>query len=280
MPVYNMVDTVWLSVESMLSQTCTDWSLIIVDDASTDGTWELLCKEYGSNAKISLHRNEKNLKQWGNLNRCLELARGEWVGFLPADDTYRLHALETVKQEVLKDESLVLWTHAHLCHGEGIVPNIVPVYDQETHFNAGKLAELLYLKGNLFGELSSYFFRLRTATSSGIRFRDTKVPLDYEFWVRLLHSTPAASCMYWPDVLAGVLQHEGSGSSDWIRSGANQRMVLDSIGELGILGWRYPVVFHQYLRAMAFFLRRHSRIPGRRWSLLIRNLRSIKILWE
>ena len=276
-PVYNMAGTIGLSVESVLRQTCDDWELVIVDDCSTDGTWELLCQKYSNHSKISLHRNEKNLKQWGNLNRCIQLAIGEWIGFLPADDTYRLHALETVKREVSLDESVILWMHAHLCHGEGVVTNIVPVFNHITKFMSDELAEILYLQGNIFGELSSFFISKKNIN---ICFRDCLGAPDLDFYVRLLRANPQGQCVYWPDALALVLQHPNSISSTETKSGRVYAMVLDSIGELGALGWRYPIVLRQYLRAMAFFLRRYARIPGRRWSLLTQNLRSIKVLRE
>jgi glycosyltransferase involved in cell wall biosynthesis len=276
-PVYNMVGTIGASIESVLKQTCDDWELIIVDDCSADGTWELLQREYSAHPKISLYRNDRNLKQWGNLNRCLELASGDWLGLLPADDTYRLHALGTIKEQLEVGPTVILWAHAHLCHGEGIIPNIVPVYNQVTEFTSEALAELLYLKGNLFGELSSYLVRISTVKELNLKVRNCKTALDHDFWVRLLHASPGKKCIYWPDVLTTVLQHDGSGSSDWIRSGENQRMVLDSIGELGDLGWSSSVIRRQRLRALAFFAKRYRMIPGNRWELLLRNLRSMKV---
>jgi len=276
-PVYNMVDTIQLSIDSVLQQTCTDWELIIVDDCSTDGTWELIEKKYSNHPKISLHRNERNLKQWGNLNRCLELANGLWLGFLPADDTYRLHALETIKREVEKRENIILWMHAHLCHGEGIVPNIVPVYNRVTEFTSDELANLLYLKGNIFGELSSYFVRTKSVNDLGLRLRNSIGAIDHDFWVRLLHASPGTESIYWPDVLATVLLHEGSDGSALIRNGKVYRMVLDSIGELGALGWSSSVIQQQCLRAVAFFAKRYGMIPGNRWKILLNNLRLLKI---
>ena len=273
-----MVDTIQLSIDSVLQQTCTDWELIIVDDCSTDGTWELIEKKYSNHPKISLHRNERNLKQWGNLNRCLELASGQWLGLLPADDTYRLHALRTIKSEVEKQDSTILWMHAHLCHGEGIVPNIVPVYNQVVEFRSEALAELLYLRGNIFGELSSYFVRTEEVNRRGLRVRDSSGALDHDFWVRFLHASPGKKCIYWPDVLATVLQHEGSGSSEWNRTGQNQRMVLDSIGELGMLGWVPWVIIRQYFRAILFCIKRSRNIPGNTLKLLCENIVKLRIV--
>ncbi|MCE9588239.1 MAG: hypothetical protein K8R57_07995 [Verrucomicrobia bacterium] len=81
----------------------------------------------------------------------------------------------------------------------------------------------------------------------------------------------------WPDVLTSVLQHDGSVSSDWSRTGQNYRMVLDSIGELGALGWKSSVIHCQYLHGFVFFLKRFGKIPGDRWKILLHSFRMLKI---
>ena len=275
-PVYNMASTIGLSIESVLHQTCDDWELVIVDDCSTDGTWEYLLREYVGHPKISLHRNEENLKQWGNLNRCLELATGQWLGLLPADDAYRLHALETIKREVQKRAKIILWMHAHLCHGKGIVSNIIPVYNQAKEFDSLALSELLYLKGNLFGELSSFFVSLDAMKCNPVKFRDCSGAPDLDFYVRYLRKDPEGVCIYWPDVLALVLQHPSSVSSIESASGRVFQMVIDSTGELGHLGWRTRVVWYQRLRVVAFFVKNFRMLPENRWRLLGRAMAQIK----
>ena len=271
-----MTNTVRLSIESVLHQTCEDWELIIVDDCSTDGTWDILCNSYSNHPKISLHRNGQNLKIWGNLNRCLELVSGEWIGFLPADDTYRPHALETIKREVAEESDLILWTHAHLCHGEGVITNIVPVYNQVTRFSAGTLAEILYLKGNIFGELSSYFFNGEVLSTLDEKFQNCSYE-DYVFWVRLLRSQPGKGCIYLPDILASVLLHQESASAEIIRNNYAESRVLEAIGRLGKFGWPPRVIFLQYLRALKFFITHYPKISGARWSLLFTALLSLKV---
>lgn len=276
-PVYNMVDTISLSIESVLQQTCDNWELIIVDDCSTDGTWELLQQEYASHPKISLHRNQNNLKLWGNFNICIDLAKGEWWGLLAADDTYRLHALETIRKEVTKNKKIVLWTHAHLCSGEHIPAHIVPVYNQLKIFQAGKLAELLYTKGNIFGEISSYFVKNKNVKEATLQFRECSTSEDLDFWIRLLHANTDASAIYWPDVLASVLLHPASASAEITRSRADIRGLFETVARLGSLGWPLRVVIYQYIRLIFFFFRRYSLISGDRWALLKKALFSIKI---
>lgn len=84
MPCYNVEATVAMAVTSLLAQTYEDWEAVIVDDGSTDRTWELL----GSfdDDRIRLDRFERNRGRGAARQRCLEMARGELLAFLDADD--------------------------------------------------------------------------------------------------------------------------------------------------------------------------------------------------
>jgi hypothetical protein len=84
----------WLreAVESVLAQTFADFELLVVDDASTDGTAEA-AEAYGD-ARIRVLRNERNLGQAPSLNRGLRDAVGEYVARLDADDVCLPERLE------------------------------------------------------------------------------------------------------------------------------------------------------------------------------------------
>jgi hypothetical protein len=72
------------AVRSVLDQTFDDFELIVVDDASTDATAEVV--EGFGDSRIRLLRNESNLGQVASLNRGLREARGEYVARIDADD--------------------------------------------------------------------------------------------------------------------------------------------------------------------------------------------------
>ena len=86
-----------------------------------------------------------------------------------------------------------------------------------------------------------------------------------------------SKAMYWPDVLAQVLQHDRSASSNIIKSRENLSRVLVQIGELGELGWPLSIVIKQYLRALIFLIRRWPKIPGNRMELFLDNVSKLKI---
>lgn len=88
-PVYNMVANGKLEycIRSIAAQTCEDFEIIAVDDASTDNSYELLQelqKEFFEILKI--HRSSENLRQGGARNIGIKMAKGEWLGFIDSDD--------------------------------------------------------------------------------------------------------------------------------------------------------------------------------------------------
>lgn len=70
------------AVDSVLAQDCGDFELVIVDDASDDGTWEFL---RGLNG-VRAYRNETRLGLAANWNRAVSLSCGEYVLILQDDD--------------------------------------------------------------------------------------------------------------------------------------------------------------------------------------------------
>ncbi len=91
-PSYNHARYIGSCIESVLSQTFNDFELVIVDNCSEDDTEEVV-RNY-SDPRIRFSRNERNLGLVRNWNRCLDLARGEYVVILPADDLLLPRMLE------------------------------------------------------------------------------------------------------------------------------------------------------------------------------------------
>jgi len=89
---YNSAGTVVRAAESVLAQTMSDLELIVVDDASTDNTAELIDAIYDS--RIRLIRNERNRGIGGAKNVGVAAARGRYIAFLDSDDTWEPSKLD------------------------------------------------------------------------------------------------------------------------------------------------------------------------------------------
>ena len=95
-PVYNVAPYLRECLDSVLKQTFTDWEAICVDDGSTDGSGTIL-DEYATKDKRVRVIHQANAGVSAARNRALEEIEGEWVGFLDADDVYRMNALDVCR---------------------------------------------------------------------------------------------------------------------------------------------------------------------------------------
>lgn len=86
MPAYNGAKTIAESINSVISQTYSDWELIICDDGSTDNTYEIAASYAEKYPDVILLRNERNLGEGATRNHCISHARGEYIAFLDCDD--------------------------------------------------------------------------------------------------------------------------------------------------------------------------------------------------
>jgi hypothetical protein len=91
-PTYNYARYLGQAVRSVLDQTFRDFELIVCDDASTDATLAVL--DAFADERLKVFENPANLGLFGNFNRCLELARGDLVKFVCADDWLHPRYLE------------------------------------------------------------------------------------------------------------------------------------------------------------------------------------------
>lgn len=84
-PAYNAEKYLQAAIESVISQSDSDWELILVDDGSTDSTPEICDKAAKANKKIkTIHRKNGGLSAARNTG--LDAATGEFIAFLDADD--------------------------------------------------------------------------------------------------------------------------------------------------------------------------------------------------
>lgn len=87
MGIYNCSPTLDEAIESIINQTYENWELIMCDDGSTDDTYKKALKyreKYGE--KILVLKNEQNKGLNYTLNKCLEVATGEYVARMDGDD--------------------------------------------------------------------------------------------------------------------------------------------------------------------------------------------------
>jgi len=95
MGIYNCGKMLPAAIDSILNQTYQNWELIMCDDGSSDDTYDVAKKYQDSDSRIKVIKNEKNMRLAYSLNRCLKVAKGEYVARLDADDSCTERRLET-----------------------------------------------------------------------------------------------------------------------------------------------------------------------------------------
>lgn len=106
MSVYNGMPYLKEAVQSILKQTFKDFEFIVVNDASTDDSWQYL---KGLNDKrIKLIINEKNLGLATSLNDGIKIAKGNFIARMDADDVSKPDRLEVQYKFLTKNPEIDL----------------------------------------------------------------------------------------------------------------------------------------------------------------------------
>jgi glycosyltransferase involved in cell wall biosynthesis len=108
LPVYNGANYIQQAIDSVLAQTYTNWTFLIVDNCSTDDTAEI-CKPYLTDPRFKYVLNETNLGVHGNFHKALSLCSTPYFAYLSHDDIYvRPDAFEEARGILEADKSLAM----------------------------------------------------------------------------------------------------------------------------------------------------------------------------
>lgn len=120
MPVYNAERFLGEAIESVLSQTYTDWELWVVDDCSTDGSSRIVRRYMERDARIHyLRTDEASGSPTLPRNRGIENARGRYIAFLDSDDVWLPHKLEEQLREFDDSQTAIVYSDYEKIGEEG-----------------------------------------------------------------------------------------------------------------------------------------------------------------
>ena len=108
LPVYNGANYIRQAIDSVLAQTYTNWTFLIVDNCSTDNTAEI-CQPYLADPRFKYVLNETNLGVHGNFHKALGLCDTNYFAYLSHDDIYvRPDAFEEARSLLEADPELAM----------------------------------------------------------------------------------------------------------------------------------------------------------------------------
>lgn len=100
MPTYNVAEYVEEAIKSILNQTYQNIELIVVDDCSTDITYDIISNLAKQDSRIVAVRNTNNLRISQSLNKALGLAHGKLIARMDGDDISRPDRLEKLEEHL------------------------------------------------------------------------------------------------------------------------------------------------------------------------------------
>jgi glycosyltransferase involved in cell wall biosynthesis len=167
-------------IESIINQTFSDFELIIVDNASTDNTEDVV-KSY-MDPRITYLRNEVDKERCFARNRGINASNGEYVCFLDSDDAYLENHLQVIYDEIHRNKTIGLYfTNAFETYNfSDRIERVCP--DLENY--------------NLFHYILTYTFNpARVAVHKSIVKKhqyDEKIPglEDLDLWLRIATEFP------------------------------------------------------------------------------------------
>jgi amylovoran biosynthesis glycosyltransferase AmsB len=111
-PCFNASRTISTALDSLVKQTYTNFDVVLIDDASVDFNETLaVIESFKSSLNIHVLKNPVNKNGAFSRNRGIEVARGDYVAFLDADDAWVENRLESAKHliESLTDQNFVIY---------------------------------------------------------------------------------------------------------------------------------------------------------------------------
>lgn len=128
-PVYNCKSYLQRCVNSILQQTHRDLQLIIVDDGSSDGSGELCDRFAGTDSRVTVI-HQKNAGVSAARNAALEIATGEYIGFVDADD-YICEETYEVALSSMNGADIVMWDVVSVWDNGNTAPDTIPLLEKD-----------------------------------------------------------------------------------------------------------------------------------------------------
>ena len=186
-PMYNSFALMRRYFGSLEKQTFKDFEVIIVDDCSTDGSYEKACKyAQKSPVRISIYKTERNMGPGNARNIGMDAARGEWITFVDNDDWVDTRLLEKVDAVIEREDvHCVIYDY---CTTNGKEEKIArSMYSGE----GGKvsLSEcMISARNHTFGK----FYKLSDCREKNIRFPELKRCEDVAYVCRAIDACGSA----------------------------------------------------------------------------------------
>lgn len=187
-PTYNYARFLPRTIESVLGQTHSDLEVVVLDDVSTDDT-PAVVERYLGDSRLRFERNDRNLGLFGNFNRCFEVARGEYVKVLCADDWLHPRSVEDALAALVRSPGAGMASSPawHVNAADQVIGMVRAPFGPKPRAVPGGEAIRAHADwGNVAGMPSHVLLRRSTVQEVGV-FEPSFAPAsDVHLWLKVL----------------------------------------------------------------------------------------------
>ncbi len=178
----NAKGTIKRAIDSVLRQTCQNWELIIVDNGSSDGTWEDIAGKMNMDSRIRGMHLEKGVGWAKGASLCLGQARGDYMVFLAADDFFLGDGgLSAVERCIKEEQPDIVWTGHNMVQLSGqayyVTGGNIPEY--KVYDGQDRITEICEIMSNIYYNSFFHFIKIELLKAYGIDFFEPYFA-DYE----------------------------------------------------------------------------------------------------
>jgi glycosyltransferase involved in cell wall biosynthesis len=189
LPVYNGLKYLPQSVKSVLDQDWVDFEFLILDDCSTDGSWEWL--QLLKDERVQLYRNEQNRGLFYNLNFLIKKSHGSLIKLWSQDDVLYPQCLEQVVAfHKLHPEIGFSYSGRDYIDAAGNDLNIYQQDDTPEIISPVLHARIAFFTGSIAGNIANTTLSKAALDQAGLFNEQMKISGDFDMWVRLARNHP------------------------------------------------------------------------------------------
>jgi glycosyltransferase involved in cell wall biosynthesis len=175
-------------VDSILAQTFDDYELVVVDDASTDDSTDILAT-YRGHKRTRIFRHEKNAGLFPTLNDAIRKSRAPLIHLLGQDDQMKRHCLERWDAFWREHANLgMAYCQRDTIDESGTIIESAPDDQTPTILSTRQVAQISFYHGSMPGNIASVVLRREALDEVGLFREDMEVSGDFEMWVRIAES--------------------------------------------------------------------------------------------
>jgi glycosyltransferase involved in cell wall biosynthesis len=190
---YNRERYIGACIESVLNCKYENIEHVIVDDVSSDSSWEIIQRYAKEDSRIRAYRNQENQGDYPNRNVALKLAKGEFVKFVDGDDLLYPYALHFFVHYMEKYPEAVFSLSVEQLSSSKALPRFFPAREAIHHH---------YVHQHILFEGPTSSFIRRDAFHEIGFFSGKRMLGDFEAWHNLNHLggcllLPKGSTTFW-----------------------------------------------------------------------------------